>query len=167
MSKVFINKSSEENVTLIEFCNNSGKFATATLLFLSIISFFIPFLVFLIKEITVGKSFLLTLILFWGSSIYFTRLFLWNKYGKEIYKIKSDTITRILDHRLFKDNKKVIRYNKLEFGFCKQESPSEVFSKEDKEKLDDENYYYFVLITDNETITSNMAIKAEELIKLL
>ena len=114
-----------------------------------------------------GKSFLLTLILFWGSSIYFIRLFLWNKYGKEIYKIKSDTITKILDYRLFKDNKKVIRYNKLEFGFCKQESPSEVFSKEDKEKLDDENYYCFVLITDNETITSNMAIKAEELIKLL
>lgn len=167
MSKLLVEKKNKDNTTIITLRKNTNRLTVIVLFFLVTIGLLIPFSVFLIKEITVGKSFLLTLLLFWGSSLYFARMFLWNKYGKEIYEIKPDTVTRVFDYRLFKDNKKIIRYNKIEFGYCKQDNPSEVFYKEDKVKLDENGYYNFIVITDTETITSNVAIKAEDLMKLI
>ncbi len=167
MAKIIIDKKGDSTGVIIKLSRRAGQFTLAILICLGIISFLIPFSVFLISEITVGIAFILTLILFWGSSIYFIRLFLWNKYGEEVYEIKANTIAIEFNYKLFKERKRTLKYYKLDYGFCNRNFTDEIYHKNDRNKLDNTKYYYFVLITESESIISNIPMKAEDINKLL
>ena len=51
---------------------------------------------------------LFTYLIFWATGYYFLKLYLWNKYGKEIFYLEKEKLIYIADYRLFKGNKKVI-----------------------------------------------------------
>lgn len=48
-------------------------------------------------------GFIITCIIFLGVAGYFMRLFLWNRYGKEIFILSKDKLVYYYDYHLFKD----------------------------------------------------------------
>lgn len=52
---------------------------------------------------------LITYLIFGGTGYFFLKLFLWNKYGKEIFHLETDKIVYEADYKLFKGNKKEIK----------------------------------------------------------
>jgi hypothetical protein len=80
---------------------------------LGLIMFLMPILtiIFLSIEITFGT--VLVCILAWLISGYFIRLYLWNKYGEEIFIIKDNTLETYYDYKFFKDNRKLYHFTKI------------------------------------------------------
>lgn len=65
----------------------------------------------ILDEITFG--FILTVLLSWLIAAYFVRMFLWNKYGEDVFIIQGKTMESYNDYKLFKDNRKTISFNKM------------------------------------------------------
>lgn len=58
--------------------------------------------VFLIKELSFGV--ILSWLISWLISGYFIRLYMWNKYGEDVFIIDNAVLTAYNDYKLFKDN---------------------------------------------------------------
>lgn len=98
---------SEDKISLYLRGENSNKVVTNLLLFFPIIICFIligtfAYLANLGEGIPFG--FLISCIIGCGTSIYFIRMFLWNKYGQEVFVIEKDKFTVYNDYGFFKDN---------------------------------------------------------------
>lgn len=145
--------------------SSSNFFVLGVLLTLSVFCFFLPLSILLISAIDVGIGFVFTLILFWGSSIFFIRNFLWNMYGKEIYKISSSNLDYYYDYRFFKDNLTKVELDSLKIGYCMKDAPNDVilYSKDDMIIGDD---CYLVFVNNDKLIKSNIAINYKEISKI-
>lgn len=139
-----------------------NMFALGILLVIGLFCFIIPISILLIPALEIGIGFVITLILFWGSSIFFIRNFLWNKYGKEVYEIGKSNLDYYYDYRLFKDNVKKVNLDNLKIGYCKIEAPNDVtlYSKDDK--IFDYDCY-LVFVNNDEFIKSNISINYKHL----
>lgn len=49
------------------------------------------------------------------------RLYLWNKYGKEVFIIEKNSVIHYYDYKLFKDDRKEIKFKRLEVWFAFEE----------------------------------------------
>lgn len=83
-----------------------NRFSAVMLLLLAIISTVIPIVVLFVFGI--GKTSLLSIVLFCGSGIYLSRLYLWNTHGVEFLNISKKEIVHTLDYALFKDVTQII-----------------------------------------------------------
>lgn len=169
MNNVKISGSIKQGNLQVSLLQNHSRFKFGLIMALTaaIITFLIPFSVFLFKEIKPGITFIITLIVFWGSSIYFVGLFLWNKYGEEIYKITPGLIKIIYSYKFFTDGKECIKYNKLDFAFCETEDTSRYYFKNDvKRIINSSKDYYLVLATDKATLISETKVKSNDLMTL-
>lgn len=79
--------------------------------------FIMPIIVILTLsiEITIGP--ILTCILAWTISGYFIRLYLWNKYGQEVFIIEKNSLKVHYDYKYFKDNSAAYTFKKLKIFF--------------------------------------------------
>lgn len=87
--------------------------ATTALAAIASVIILLPIVVglLILDEITFG--FILTVLLSWLIASYFVRMFLWNKYGEEVFIIQGKTMESYNDYKLFKDNRKTISFNKM------------------------------------------------------
>lgn len=86
--------------------------------FFSICCFVFPVLVIYFTAAIPGFGFVITIIIFGGTGIYSLRLFLWNKFGKEVFEVtESGYLRHYYDYFLFKDNIKIKNYNCIDFGY--------------------------------------------------
>lgn len=84
---------------------------------LSLFMFFTPILIILFvgKGVTLG-AFIVSLI-GWFISIYFARLYLWNKFGEEVLIISKNSIERYYSYKFFNDNRSFHYFKKMQIVF--------------------------------------------------
>ncbi len=87
MSNLEVKLDEKETLTICLNVNRAKKSLLIFLIFLCFFSLIFPFSILLI--IKVKLSFIITIILFGGSFIFFFRYLLWNYKGKEVYNLKS------------------------------------------------------------------------------
>lgn len=132
------------------------------LLILTIIGYALPVIVFCIFVADGDPpafGFLFSLLIFWGISTFFLRLYLWNKYGKEIFIITKNSLTHYFDYKLFKDNRKDIRYINLNILYASD-------SQQEGDDPDREEGLIIFEIDNNEQLISKDGIPMKEIIKI-
>lgn len=128
---------------------------------IGIIMFLLPILgtCLLITEISFGL--IITWLLAWSVSVYFIRLYLWNKYGEEVFLIKdNNTLETYYDYRFFKDNHRSYQFINIEILFFIEGDPVNE-SKMKKEQKDQLSVIGFDL--DKQIIKSHKAIPISEI----
>lgn len=155
----------KDTISVRIFSSRPRKMASFLLLFLACFSILIPFSVFLITDLNIGFGFIVTLIIFIGSGVYFFRLFLWNRYGSEVYQIIRDQFIFFYDYKLFKDRISKKSFKSIKLGYRIQNDAREIF---DLEYLshEDKKSYYLSLKVDEEIFNSRTEISASDLKKL-
>ena len=105
--------------------NSKNRLSLLFILVSSIIIFLLPTLVFIFL-FTDGEGipfgFLISCILSVLVSIYLLRLYLWNKYGKEVFMIKDRNLIYYYDYKLYKDHQKEITFKTINVYFLFNDS---------------------------------------------
>ena len=135
------------------------------LLSLGLFCLIFPFSLLFFDELKIGFGYVLTLVIFLGSSAFFTRLFLWNKYGKEIYEIKKDKIIYFYDYKFFKDNRQEFLTESLRIGFFKEKNSNKLIILDPTSEEVNEGCY-LAFVSDDDYIKSNIPISYQELKRL-
>lgn len=140
-----------------------------SLIFVGMIALFMflnPILVilFLVKEITFGT--ILILALAWFISFYFVKLYLWNKYGEEVFVIKENSLETYNNYRFFKDNCKTRQFTKINIFFLFEEEAiyTDHFEKYKSININQLSPILFKL--DDEMIKSHKEIPISEIIDI-
>jgi len=98
-------------------CNNRSKVFLTFILVVAIVIFLLPLIVLILliipEEEGIPFGFLLTCIISCFVSFYLLRLYLWNKYGKEVFIIKDGIFVYYYDYKLFRDHYKEIDFKEL------------------------------------------------------
>ncbi|NOU61374.1 hypothetical protein [Marinifilum caeruleilacunae] len=95
----------------------SSRFSRIVLQTFMILFFTIPVLSTILVAITIGEvspAIVIFYIVFGLCGYYFLRLFLWNKYGKEMIYLDTRKITYEADYKMFKSNKVEISEEDIE-----------------------------------------------------
>lgn len=87
-----------------------------------LIMFFMPVLTILLLSIDLTLGTILSCLLAWLISGYLIRLYLWNKYGEEIFIIRGKTLEVYNSYKYYRDNRKSYQFNKLEIVFFVKEN---------------------------------------------
>ena len=69
-------------------------------------------ILFVIKELSFGV--VMSCLLGWLISGYFIKLYLWNRYGEEVFIIKDSALETYNDYKFFKDNHKLYQTTKID-----------------------------------------------------
>lgn len=168
MSNILIGKLNE-TVNLQIVVGNNKKYI---ILLLSIIFCFVApiigiVLIILLSDLSLEFGYILTVVIFWVSGAYFLRLYLWNKYGKEVYSISKDLFYYYYDYKYFIDNKSEIPITELQIGYFEDGAPNDLtlLSSGDIEGTQD---FYCVLgfYLNGEVIKSNTKVKYLDAVKV-
>jgi hypothetical protein len=114
-----------KNNEIIISSEPSPLIARIILKLIIIISALIPIaaaIAMVISEIDFYFGVLISFILFWGIGIYLIKVFLWNKYGREILSYQPDKISYMADYKYFKDSICEISTDNLEASKVEKES---------------------------------------------
>lgn len=106
-----------EELEIILSSKLKSGFIYYLLIFLSVCCFLFPLSLFLFEQLSIGFGYIITLCIFWGTSFFFMRKALWNKFGKEIYTIKKGELNCTYDYRLYKDNLPKKEFKKLTVNY--------------------------------------------------
>lgn len=90
------------------------------ILFFALSIFFIPIIVCIYLATTsesIPFGFIITCTVDFLSSGYLLKLYLWNKYGTEVFIIKKKNLVLYYDYKLFKDNYKKIPFESIQVYF--------------------------------------------------
>ena len=100
--------------------NNKNRISLLFMLVSAIIIFLLPIFVFIFLFTDfegIPFGILISFILSGLVSVFFLRLYLWNKYGKEVFVIKDNSFTYYYDYKLFKDYHKEITFKTINTYF--------------------------------------------------
>jgi hypothetical protein len=81
------------------------KAGIISLIFLILLPLSIPIITIVLWGDEIRFGFIVTLIIFWGTAIYFIRLTLWNLYGKEVFRINKLKCYYYQDYGFYKERK--------------------------------------------------------------
>lgn len=79
-----------------------------------IIYIFLPIVIIIILSIEVSFGAVLVCLVAWLISGYLFRLFLWNKYGKEVFLVSRCRLDRYNDYKLYKDNQDSYEFSRID-----------------------------------------------------
>lgn len=130
------------------------------------IMFLIPFLAmfFLITEVTFGT--ILVFALAWFISSYFFRLYLWNRYGEEVFVIKENSLETYNDYKFFKDNRKIHQFTKINILFTFDGKVTCIDHFEKHQLVNDNQLSTFIFRVDDEMIKSHKEIPIAEIMDI-
>lgn len=103
----FTYRKNKSDISIFLSTKGLSKISSFILIILTIVPFLLPIIFFGVaikNNVPINISFILTIVIFWGTSFFFLRKFLWNKYGKEVYIIKSDLLQYSYNYNLYIDN---------------------------------------------------------------
>ena len=141
-------------------------FCRIILQFFTVFFFILPILstigtMLLIGELSFG--FVFFYIMFGLSGYYFLRLFLWNKYGKELIYLEKEKIIYEADYKFFKDNKTEIDTKTLAVEIKQHNVSNEIFGTL---LLKDEDQFIDTIVQIPLLEIESLKIKIEELYNL-
>jgi hypothetical protein len=143
--------------------NNVIKFI---LLLISILTIIFPLSLLFFEQLEIGLSYVITLFIFFGTSIYFLRVYLWNYHGGEVFNFNNKSLEYYFDFSFFKSNLKSIKFDKLEVGYSSIDDPdSIIIGVSNKELIIDSNYYLGFLLNGN-LVRSYYPVPAKDIIHI-
>ncbi|GAB6010281.1 hypothetical protein [Dysgonomonas reticulitermitis] len=151
---------------------NNGKMGCALLFIAGSAGtmFLLPILgiLFLISQngqISFGSILVFTLA--WLIAGYFVRLYLWNRWGKEVFHIRRNTFTTFNDYHYFRDNEKEIIYSKIN-TYCVYKNEAYLINEFEDIRLDIDinEYSVIIFVLDEEKIVSHKEIPIIDIIKI-
>lgn len=125
------------------------------LFLLVLISMLIPIFDIFNDHLKKSLGFLITLIIFWGTAIYFSRKLLWAFRGREVFRIEENEVRHFFDYGLFKDGVKVLKPASVKIGYAEMEKPDQAYLVT-KQNQDEDTPCYLVVITESEAIRSHI-----------
>jgi hypothetical protein len=134
---------------------------------LGLIMFLLPILTmfFLAIEITFGS--VLICMVAWLISWYFIRLYLWNKYGTEVFIIKDNIFETYNNYKFFKDAHKIYNFTKIEIVWFEKDVIANSNKLEQEIKLTDNTQLSVIAFQiDDKIITSHNEIAIADIIKI-
>jgi hypothetical protein len=128
--------------------------------------FLLPILTifFLSIEITFGT--ILVCIIAWLVSGYIIRLYLWNKYGVEVFIVNRNTLETYNDYKYFKDNHRVYDFTKLDIVFFNEDTILADESKTNHSSIDNGQLSLIGFKLDDEIILSHKEIPITSIIHI-
>lgn len=127
------------------------------------IAILVAFLIFA-DEVPIDFTYIFSFVIFWGVATYFTRLYLWNRFGTEHYKISQGNINYYYKYKYFKDGTTSIDFETIQIGYLKDNTIFLI--EEDKiEELDTKYKLVFYINPKNQIITET-EISPSEIMKI-
>lgn len=157
-------KQSGDTFCLLIFNNRQ---VGCSLLFLGgvgIFMFLMPILVivFIIKELSFGV--VMSGLLAWLIAGYFVKLYLWNRYGKEVFIIKKKKIEVYNDYKYFKENHKCYLFSDLCITYFI--GTEAFFAVEKSKNIDKDQLSKIGFQLDREVITSHRELSIGKIIEI-
>ena len=109
-----------DGISLKIHVKKAKKGILSIILFFALSIFFIPIIVCIYLATTsegIPFGFIITCTVGFLSSCYLLKLYLWNKYGTEVFIIKKKNLVLYYDYKLFKDNYKKIPFESIQVYF--------------------------------------------------
>jgi hypothetical protein len=145
---------------------SANKFVLGFLLVVVIFCFLVPFSIFFIDKLKIQIGYLLTILIFWGVSFFFLRIFLWNFKGKEVFLFTKNEVYHYFDFFLFKDRKSIFGYKNLKIGYVKIKGIDKVYLINNKHEKKPKTPCHLVVIADMQKIISEQQIYYESVTHL-
>ena len=105
-----------EDICLSIYANKANKIVLRTILFLAL-AIFLILISILIALTIMGEGiqigFIITCVIGLLTSGYLTKLYLWNKYGKEVFVIHNNNLLLFNDYKFFKDNRQEYNFKSI------------------------------------------------------
>jgi hypothetical protein len=157
MINPLIEVDSRNVISITIFVSPPKKILMIILLLFGTFSFIFPFSLVFIDNLELGLGYIITLFLFLGSATFFFRAFLWNKFGKEVYRLGQNRFSYYYHYGLLKDNTRESSFKQMEIGFCKLKDQNKSHLISD-ETYGDSTLCYLSIMTDDNVITSKIPI---------
>ncbi|WP_310991560.1 hypothetical protein [Aequorivita marina] len=152
----------------IQVIINSKNPSLVSLLILSTLSLFcfsFPIYILFLNKVAIGFGFVITILIFGGSGIYFLRKLLWNTLGKEVYQISNNKVTYHYNYWVFNDNKQVTAFDKLKLGYATLNEPYIISEFSANKPLIASNLYLAAFIIEKTPIVSNIPLNINNILK--
>ncbi len=110
----------KDKITLEIYNRKNKNIALTILLFFAVVILLVPVVAICILAVRgegIPFGFIITCTVAFLSSGYLVKLYLWNKYGKEIFIIEKNYLSLYYDYKLFKDNYKKIHFESIQVYF--------------------------------------------------
>lgn len=112
-----------------------GQVTKVILTFLILVSILLPICFLILFQEKIGKSFFISIIVFWLVGFYFLRILLWDSFGVEEIELRKSSIMIFLNYKLFRLKQGIISTDSLTVSFL----PTAVESKEKSEMCNRKN----------------------------
>jgi hypothetical protein len=125
-----------------------------------------PILTIFFLSIKIALGTVLVCAVAWLISGYFIRLYLWNKYGTEVFIIKDNILETYNDYKFFKDTYKVYHFTKIEILYFVEEVDNINELRKEKILKNSKQSSVIGFQIDDEVITSHNEIPISDIIKI-
>jgi hypothetical protein len=147
------------------------KFAPSIVLYfllsVAIIIFAFPLLILIFLIIPDGDGVSFAFLIPWSIalfvSIYLFRLYLWNRYGREVFIVEKQTLVHYYDYKFFKDNRTKIDFKNLGVYFSSRKGVL-ISVNDNYGKLLSSSAIYFSL--DEDILESKIELPTTDIIKI-
>lgn len=147
-------------------CGQSGC-ATYFIGITGLFIFFLPIVIIIILSIEVSFGAVLVCLVAWLISGYLFRLFLWNKYGKEVFLVSRCRLDRYNDYKLYKDNQDSYEFSRIDVLYFLKNTGFSIYDLRNsghKLKMNDLSVIGFDL--DGEIIISHKEIPITDIVDI-
>jgi len=141
-----------------------SKYGLAFLGGVGISMFLLPFIVtiFLIKGLSIGG--MISWLLSWFISAFFLKLYLWNKYGEEIFIIKNNKLEVYNNYKIFKENHRYYQFTKINITFFV--GTEAFFANEEVRNIDSNQLSEIGFQLDKDVVTSHKELSILKIIEI-
>ena len=137
------------------------------LLSVAIIIFAFPLLILIFLIIPDGDGVSFAFLIPWSIalfvSIYLFRLYLWNRYGREVFIVEKQIIIHYYDYKFFKDHRKEIEFKYFDIYFSSRKGAL-ISVNDNYGKLPSSSAIYFCL--DENILESKIELPTTDIIKI-
>ena len=157
-----ITRLNDDSVQIEIFVKRKSMSAIYFAGFLGIMFFVLPISIMIALSADIGFGSMLVCLFTWIIAWYFVRLFLWNKYGKEVFAISQNELIHYNDYRLYKDNYTSYQYTKYEVLYFVDNIGFSISGK--ASIVDDDSFLGFDI--DGKIIISNKKIALNDILEI-
>ena len=148
----------DDSIKLIIYESVAKKIVLLPMLLMAVGIFLVPILGFAILTIIgdgIPFGFIITCVISWIVSSYIVSLYLWNKYGKELFIVQGKQFISYNDYHYFQDNRKRLHFKTIGVYMKKDEQLKRVTSHSKSKLLIDRNSIIAFKLDDKFIISKN------------
>ena len=142
----------------------SGLLLNMLLVLLILFCVAFPLSILFVDKLDIGFGYLFTLVIFFGTAIFFARKYLWTYYGAEFFELSESTLHHYFDYRFFKAGSAKRTFNKVSIGYSNCDCPNEIIEGVPDQSENEE--WYLGIILDDQPIKSHLFVSTEDIKQL-